>query len=92
MAAGQPVPAPPRARPERRRREPAGLQRWREEMRAKIAAGQATKFPSGRKPGAQWVTKRMSERKVLAEQQELRRQVDPSPAAVSSWAGPSREA
>ena len=28
----------------------AGLERWREEMRAKIAAGQATKFPSGRKP------------------------------------------
>jgi hypothetical protein len=55
----------------------AGLERWREEMRAKIAAGQATKFPGGRKPGAQWVTQRMWERKVLAEQQELRRQLDP---------------
>jgi hypothetical protein len=48
-------------------------------MRAKIAAGQATKFPGGRKPGAQWVTQRMWERKVLAEQQELRRQLDPPP-------------
>ena len=57
----------------------AGLERWREEMRAKIAAGEATKFPGGRKPGAQWVTKRMWERKVLAEQQELRRQFDPPP-------------
>jgi hypothetical protein len=57
----------------------AGLERWREEMRAKIAAGQATKFPGGRKPGAQWVTQRMWERKVLAEQQELRRQFDPPP-------------
>jgi hypothetical protein len=28
-------------------------------MRAKIAAGQATKFPGGRKPGAHCVTKRM---------------------------------
>jgi hypothetical protein len=48
-------------------------------MRAEITAGQATKFPGGRKPGAQWVTKRMWDRKVLAEQQELRRQLDPPP-------------
>jgi hypothetical protein len=48
-------------------------------MRAKIAAGQVTKFPGGRKPGAQWVTKRMWDRKVLAERQELSRQLDPPP-------------
>jgi hypothetical protein len=49
----------------------AGLERWREEMRAKIAAGVATRFPTGRKPGARWLTKRMWDRKMLAEHQEL---------------------
>jgi hypothetical protein len=48
----------------------AGFQRWCEAHRAEIAAGLATGWPGGRKPGGPWTIKAHA-RKMEAEQQVL---------------------
>jgi hypothetical protein len=54
----------------------AGRQRWREQMRAKKAAGEIDRFPGGRKSGPQWVTPRMWERRQMETMQRLRAERD----------------
>jgi hypothetical protein len=50
----------------------AGLTRWREDMRAKKAAGEIDRFPGGRKSGPGWVTTRMREKRQIEMMQRLR--------------------
>jgi hypothetical protein len=50
----------------------AGLERWREAMRDKKAAGEIDRFPGGRKSGPGWVTPRMWEKRQIEMMQRLR--------------------
>jgi hypothetical protein len=60
----------------------AGLQRWRERMRAAKTAGEIKKFPCGRKRGARWVTPRMRLKQEVERRRAVQERREAAAAAV----------
>jgi hypothetical protein len=79
-------PVTPEGRAKAKAAREAGLERWREAMRAKKAAGEIDRFPCGRKSGPGWITARMWAKRQLAaaearraEAQAAREALQPPP-------------